>query len=226
MAIPLSKAKQVCTTSEFALVRASRKPDLNKLSPEQSKNLAGRARKAFDKWQDMERGQARAGSAGERTRLKTDLFREALDRFEEKAATSSGTAKRAGAQSKKVRAVGHRKARAAVRKELAGASKVWGARARATGGKGAVRKPAAKKAKSGRAATASAAQKHRPPLKWSNLLSGGKFTASPDKQRAVRTRAKKARLAESGLTSRVRGQISASGKRNQARRDRKGSQAR
>ena len=67
MTIPLSKAKEVCTSSEYALVSASRAPKLNKLSPEQTRRLAGRARRALVKWRDLSRtqGRARAGSGGE-----------------------------------------------------------------------------------------------------------------------------------------------------------------
>lgn len=229
MAIPLSKAKELCTSSEYALVTASRTPKVNKLSPEQSRGLAGRARKALDKWQDLSRAQARTGSPGERTRLKIELFRDTLGRFEDKAAArsaaggSAGGVKRAGA-SKQVKAKGHRKARAAVREELAGATVAWDGRAKA-GGSGAARKPAVKKTKARPGTSAASAKKHRPPLKWADVLGGAKFPGSPDKQRAARTRAKQSRIAESGVTTRVRGHITAAGKRAQARRDHKGSQA-
>lgn len=227
MRIPLSKAKELCTSSEFTLVSASRSPQVGKLSPEKSRSLAGRARRALDKWQDLGRTQARMGSAGERTRLKVALFRDALDRFEARAAARRAVgpaASKPAGRSKQARATGHRKARAAVREELAGATASWDKRAKASGS-GAVRRPGVAKAKVRPEAPVASAKKHRPPLKWADVLSGSKFPGSPDQQRAARTRAKQSRLAESGMTTRVRGQIAASGKRAQARRDRKGSQA-
>jgi hypothetical protein len=231
MTIPLSKAKEVCTSSEYALVNASRAPKLNKLSPEQSRRLAGRARRALVKWRDLSRaqGRARAGTGGERARLKVELFRDALRRFEDKAVSrpagggSAAGGKQAG-PSKRARAVAHRKARAAVRENLAGATAAWGARAKA-GGSGAGRKAAVRKTKARPGTPAASAKKHRPPLKWVDVLGGAKFPGSPDKQRATRPRAKEFRGGEVGMTTRVREHAAAAGKRAQARRDRKGSQA-
>jgi hypothetical protein len=230
MAVPLLKAKEVCTSSEFALVSASRRPKLNKLSPEQVRFKAGRARKALDKWQDLSRAEARAGSAKGRTRLKAQLFRDVLDRFEAKAAAGtakgSATGGKQARQTKQARAIGHRKARSAVREKLAGATASWDRREKATG-TGAVRGPAAAGKTKGRpGAPARSAKKHRPPLKWADVLGGAKFPGSPDWQGAARARGKQIRAEASGATSpRVRAHVKASGKRAQARRDRKGSDA-
>jgi hypothetical protein len=93
MAIPASKIRSLCTGSEVALVRASRKPELEQLSHAAVKRLALRARKLFDKWQDLSRSQSRArarqvgaGSVDENTVLKAQIFRDALTSFETKLA--------------------------------------------------------------------------------------------------------------------------------------------
>src|SRR5580765_2623151 len=89
MTISAAKIKAICTREETALVRASRKPELDKLSKAEIKRLAVRARKLHDKWQGLGRGQSRSkrravGTSGvdPNTRLKAQIFREAIERFE------------------------------------------------------------------------------------------------------------------------------------------------
>ncbi|HQX53748.1 MAG TPA: hypothetical protein PLR25_27790 [Planctomycetaceae bacterium] len=76
MTIPSNKVKALCSDSETALVRASRKGELENLSPASLRQHSVRARKLADKWRDMERGQSRTRSrqsgdtAAENTKLK------------------------------------------------------------------------------------------------------------------------------------------------------------
>ena len=105
------------------------------------KRLALRARKLFDKWQDLSRGQSRArarqvGAAPwtENTVLKAQIFRDALTSFEAKlakceASLASG-AKNSRPKTKTDRAVEHRASRAAIRKGMTAVEDVLNSRKR------------------------------------------------------------------------------------------------
>ena len=134
MTIPVSKVRSLCTSAEVALVRASRKGELGHLSYAQVKRLAVRARALLEKWQDLGRHQSRArslkvgfGDVGPKTRLKEQIFREALTRFEERLAkldvAAASPAHQARPKTKKVRNAGHRSARAAIRKDIGAAKR-------------------------------------------------------------------------------------------------------
>jgi hypothetical protein len=130
MIVSASKVSTLCSSSELALVMASRQPELNRLTPAQLKSLALRARKLFEKANDQGRNQARAksrklgaGLVAPRTVLKSQVFADALHSFEarrtklEATPTGSGAATRP--KTKKVRNASHRATRASVRKKLA-----------------------------------------------------------------------------------------------------------
>jgi hypothetical protein len=132
--IPLSRVKSLCTAAELKLVKASRKPELEKLSAERISQLSSQARKSFDKWQDLSRSQARdrsrktgAGSEYERTQEKVTIFREALDQFREQfdklktnpAEAKSGKKPARANVPKAKRTAGARATRAEVRAKLA-----------------------------------------------------------------------------------------------------------
>ncbi len=247
MSVAASKVKSLCTDAEVALVRASRSPELEKHSAAEIKPLATRARKLFDKWQGLSRKQSRSrnrqvGSAEEdsNTRLKAQIFREALDAFEGRQAKLSETGKtgtkgsRAAAKTKKSRAAEHRQARAAVRAGMTAALDLTNAKpvAKKKPKKAAVAKPAkvvkpaAKPAK--KAATKSSVKKGAKKLRSSDspLVAGKNSPAqplplNPGKQLRASTVAKQARVARSGQATRVHGHVSARGKRSQARRDSK-----
>jgi hypothetical protein len=131
MTIPLSEVKAICTGSELALVSASRKPKLERLTLAEARKAAQLARKLFDKWQDQNRGQARTrsrrigyGELDNRTQLKVRIFRDALHSFEARVSQleSEGSAvagKSSAGTPKKVRSLKHRATRAAVRAQLA-----------------------------------------------------------------------------------------------------------
>lgn len=154
MAISAAKIKSICTPSEIAILRASRKPELEKLSPAAIKRLAVQARGLLKKWEGLGRGQSRVlgrktGASGvpENTALKSQAFREALELFETKL-TKSAAAVKSGAKpaaapvknkTKKDRSAEHRATRAAVRKGMVAVEDLLNTRPK--------KKPAKKKAK-------------------------------------------------------------------------------
>jgi hypothetical protein len=130
MIVSVAKLSTICSSSEIALVRSSRKPEMNQLTPVELKRLAVRARKLFDKSLDQGRTQARAksrvfgsGSVAQRTQLRKQVFSEALKNFEARLAqldaTPAASAVKTKPKTKKVRSAGHRATRAKVRKSLA-----------------------------------------------------------------------------------------------------------
>ena len=132
MTIPASKVRLVCTASEAELVRTSRKPELAQLSYAEVKRLAVRARKLFDKWQDLGHGQARvrsrkvgSGGVDANTALKTQIFRDALKNFEVRLAkleaSAASPAAKAKFKTKRDQAVEHRTSRSAIRKGMTAA---------------------------------------------------------------------------------------------------------
>jgi len=200
MAVAASKVKAVCTDSEVALVRASRKPELEQLSAAELKRNAARARKLFDKWQGQERAQARqqvrqAGTPDTETNtsLKAQIFREALDSFEARRTKLGATGKPA-AKNKKARVAEHRARRSAVRSGMAAALDLVNRErqpskpAKAKGKAGAVKpaKPAKAAAKPTKVAAAgkavAAVKKPTPTAKPAKALS--KPLAKPGKSKA------------------------------------------
>lgn len=253
MSVPLSQVKPICTSSELALVRASRAPELEYLTTIQLKQHAQRARKLFDKWQDQSRSQSRTSSrqAGfpdldTRSHLKVRIFSEALKSFEARLAKSpSAVAAATEAPSstkpkKKVRAAKHRASRAEVRAELALAQATLNTKTKAPKKAVGQSTAAAKKPRTAKPSAAAmpaepaAAQvkssvkastktgRSRPPLPVTPVAPT-KLVGGRTRQRAAITAAKQSRVARSGLTTRVRGHVSAHGKRSQARRDGKNS---
>lgn len=130
MVVSASKVSTLCTSSELALVMASRPPELNRLTPAELKRLVVRARKLCDKASDQGRSQARAksrqlgaGSVAPRTLVKSQVFADALRSFETRLAKLEPAPTGAGAparpKTKKIRNASHRATRAKVRKGLA-----------------------------------------------------------------------------------------------------------
>ncbi|MBX9790998.1 MAG: hypothetical protein K2Y37_18925 [Pirellulales bacterium] len=247
MTIPAAKVKSLCTSAEIELVRASRKPQLDELSPAELKRLAARARKLHDKWRDTKRSQARhksrvagLGKPADNTKLKAQIFREALESFEDRLQklTSSNSAKSAAKpaakspakskpKTKAKRAVDHRHRRAAVRKGLAvvkdlfneGAGNAPLSTMKPTAAEPAAVAPALPP--SGGESTAAPPAKARSVRKPAAVKMSAPRAArvnSAEQLQAV-TAAKQARVVRSGRTTRMLGHTQARGKRNQARRD-------
>ena len=129
MAVPASKVRSICTASEAALVRGSRKSELDQLSHAEVEKLLGQARKLFRKWRDLGRSQARArsqkvgfGEKAANTKLKVELFGETATRLEARLAKLDKDAgAKAASLTKKDRSAEHRATRAAVRKGMTAA---------------------------------------------------------------------------------------------------------
>jgi hypothetical protein len=239
MTIPASKVKAICTASEAALVRASRKGEIEQLGLARLKQLALRARKLANKWRDLQRGQSRVrsrsksyGNRDTNTLAKEQIFRDALNSFEARiaqldvsgapAATGSGKT----TINKNVRAAEHRARRAAVRKGLTAVEDLLNAEVKKE------EKPV-KPAPTHGAIAATAA-----PPEPSKLPTGVPRTTRPAatipkprpkgislvqlaKQRQATTAAKHSRVVRSGKTTRVLAHVKSRGKRVQARRDAK-----
>jgi hypothetical protein len=228
MTVPAAKVKEICTAQEAALVRSSRSPALGKLTPAEVKKNAARARKLYDKWLALSRGQSRAkskktgfGESKANTSLKLEILGDALKSFENKLSkleSVTGTKKKA--KTKKARSAGHRAARAEIRAELALEKETLKKTPSKPAGKKATKKKSVKE-------KAKKVSQNKP---VTNLASSTPPTGQKAKKTAkknsaaskAKTAAKKARIKRSGLDSRVLGHVSARGKRAQARRDSKG----
>jgi hypothetical protein len=130
MAIPASKVRAICTESEAALVRASRKPELELLSHAEVTRLVAQARKLFRKWRDLGRSQARArsekvgfGEKAANTRLKVEIFEDTVKKLEARLAKldASDAAGKKARLTKQDRSAEHRATRAAIRKGMTAA---------------------------------------------------------------------------------------------------------
>jgi len=191
MKINYAQAKSICNAQEYALVESCRPTTLAKLSAAEVKRKAGQARKLFDKWndlaikQDRERGDAPAKD-GERTRLKRDLFREVLDRLEEKAEKVGAKAK--AAEEAKSKAANAKKQKAAADKLRALAAKM--------------------EEKTGRGISRPKGSKAGKKKGQDGLVGHAEH----------RGRIADHRKAQSGLTTRTRGHVSARGRRAEAKR--------
>lgn len=112
--ISLSQARALCTASEYALVKASTRTEVVKLSPSRLKAKIARARKLRNKWRDQHRTQRRRVQSQRgkreapedtRSRKKRKLFDQVIERFETQLARASVPKKKATTKRKpKVRA--------------------------------------------------------------------------------------------------------------------------
>ena len=128
MTIPASKVRSLCTSSEIALVSASRKPELDQLSHAEVKRLAVRAQSCSTSgkvWVVASRATADGSLVqviSTQIRSSSEIFRDALENFEARLAnpaTSVAPAVRTTRpKTKKSRSGGHRTARAAIRKGM------------------------------------------------------------------------------------------------------------
>jgi hypothetical protein len=244
MAVPASKVKTVCTKAEADLVRASRKPQVEQLTAAQVNKYAAQARKLLEKWQGQKRSQARArskqegmGSADANSKLKVQIFREALANFKTKLKKleSAGTkAKKTAEPSKATRAASHRAGRAAVREELK-QTKLAMRAAAPTKKKAAGQVQSAPKAGTSAAKPVAVAEPSSAPMPETGAPAATPPPAQPTKARPPKkkaglqvtkakqlkalTAAKQARFVQSGQTTRMKGHVSARGRRAQGRRD-------
>jgi hypothetical protein len=260
MSVPHAKVKSVCTAAEVELVKASRGTELKKLSLAEVRQQAKRARNLLEKSQKLGRTQARpnakisVGATPDRTKLKEEIFRDAVAAFEaqaEKLEASGASSKSPKRATKAKRAVGHRGDRAAVRSELTEAKRtinkkkaakkkvakkktagkpapaeVSTAASDTTKGKKAAKKKVAKKVakKAPKKKAAKKTTSKNPNIAvTSKRKAKGSAALHVDhtSQLEVQAAANQNRLDKSGLTSRLRGHVSAQTRRNQARRQSK-----
>jgi hypothetical protein len=237
MTISRSTVKSLCTSSEVALVRASRKGEIEQLNYSEVKRLAVRARRLFDKWRGLGRGQSRArsrqvgfGDHDTNTRMKANIFREALDAFEARLAKLDASAAPAGRHSKpktkRARSATHRSTRAAIRKGMTAVEDLLNTEDRKKPKQKAnVASPPAPQPQAPaavepeRAAAKARRAAETPPPKKRRVVVAD---VGLSRQHGATTAAKQARIARSGKTTRMRGHVAARGKRSQARRDAKG----
>jgi hypothetical protein len=237
------------TSSERKLLAASESAGLAGLTVAERQALLVQTRALRDKWRDLLTGQHRvqkrkataADGANARTREKADLFDAAIRRIEaHSAAAPAGQAAAAkpaaaGKKTKKSRTAGHRQARADMKAELAAHTRHLAAARKPAAAVPARAKPAAAP-KAAAKAPAPATRGAVPPVttrvatveskrlarKQAAKQAGQQARFDRTSQRAAQAAAKKARLSVSGRTTRLGGHLLASGKRAQARRDRKG----
>jgi len=227
----MKTVERVCTASEVALVKLSRRPAVGRLSGQEASRLASRARKSLDKWHGQERSQARDrnrksgfGEASDRTSLKTEIFRDALDSFLKQAAKGDQAAAQKRT-SKPARTAEHRKSRASVRDEL---SELKAAKnrqeMRPSENPAAGNGDATDQGTEVRISTSLSSRDRSPGRRRRNELSDGAAASNKEHLRQpAQTRARvvatRNRLLESGVKTRIRGHASAQTRRAQARRD-------
>jgi len=198
------KAKSLCTDVEFQILNSVKPQALAAMNPSELRALASKARKYSDKWLALSRKQGTAtDGAGARSFAKHELFKEALTRAEAKlanAAPAKPTPAKAAAKATVTNKTGPMK-KATVTPKAAFAKKTAAANMGAS--KNAVKAAAKKVAK--KAAKKAVSSRARSDMSL----------ATQAKQKSIGTGL---RMAASGKNSRVRGHVSAQGRRNQAAR--------
>jgi len=243
------KNPSLFTAAERQLLAASEASGLARATSTQIQSVLARARTLRDKWRDLLAKQSRVqkrvtpavAQANARSRAKSELFDGAVKRVEAHLASLSSAAKgllpaagpAAGrarpTPTKKSRVAGHRASRASVRADLAAKTRHLN--------EPALKQPAARPAVAKKtaaepapvAAVATPSKKAAAVKPAARKVAKRPVVASPQairfdraKQRSAKTAAKKARLTIEGRTTRLGGHVLASGKRAQARRDKRG----
>lgn len=238
------------TAAERQLLASSEASGLARSTPAQVQSLLVRARLLRDKWRDLLAKQARVqkrvtpavAQANARSRAKAELFDGAVKRLEAHVASLQGAMKvqpptggspaARPSPTKKTRVAGHRRSRAGVRAELAEQTRRLNvpvtkpAAARPAASRPAVAKNTSAPQPTTAAAPAAAAKKAVKGAKGKKaktpVAAAQAIRFDRTKQRTAKAAAKKARLTVGGRTTRLGGHLLASGKRSQARRDKRG----
>lgn len=208
MQIDFIVAKTLCTASEFSLLQDARPKSLTQFGTAELKRKLQRARDLADKWRDRAKSQGHStdGSAMRSIR-KYALFASAVERFEAKLEKIAEAP--AAKVSKKTAAAEKLAAQQAANRMAAKLP------ARKNDKKAAAKKTASKKT----AVKKTAAKKVASPAMPKSPTK--KASRKPvDLQAAAEQHARRTslRVAASGQDSRVRGHVSAQGRRNQAAR--------
>jgi hypothetical protein len=244
MPIPaeMSGVRELFTATEYALLEASY---AEAWSQAELKKKLDRARELRDKWRDQYARQRRASqklrgdladSDNDRSQQKSEIFAQAVGRFESMLAQSAaaGTSAKKSTvaktpKSKRVQA--HRKTRTSVRKELKQSTTAGKASRSVAAAAPAVApapvaakaaKPLAARPKAKPAVVTKAAKKSAKRTKTVVPTGRPGTVLPPAKNKAAIAAAKKNRIQISGLTTRTRGHVSATVKRSQAKRDTRG----
>lgn len=195
MKIDYQNARILCSATELSLLEDTKPKVLTGFTDAELKRKVAQARKYSDKWrqQAISQGQSSRGSGG-RSQQKHELFKEALGRFEGRLTRTAASAKKAPAAKKVTKKVASVKA---------AAKKVVNKAAKKTTEKAAKKVPAKKAVKA--------------PSPPQAVRKGGPIIPLGRKaeQKAIGT---DMRMATSGITSRIRGHVSARGRRDQAAR--------
>ncbi|MEX1049661.1 MAG: hypothetical protein WED15_09040 [Akkermansiaceae bacterium] len=191
MNINYQNARMLCSATELSLLEDTKPKTLTGFTDAELKRKVAQARKYSDKWrqQAISQGQSSKGG-GDRSQQKHELFKEALGRFEGRLTRTAASAKKAPAAKKVTKKVAPVKA--AAKKAATKAAK-----------KAAKKVPAKKAVKA--------------PSPPEAVRKGGPIIPLGRKaeQKAIGT---DMRMATSGITSRIRGHVSARGRRDQAAR--------
>jgi len=208
MSISIQKARVLATKPEFTLFRASLPKTLRTLSAAAIKRDVTRARNLRDKYRQLAKKQARSGKEGERTHLKAQMFDEMLERFQMGLKDADKAAK------KKATPPGRKKV---VRKKKAAPKKESTPKKKAASKKKAVatKKPAAKKK------TTSAWFEKPTKKKGAARKKAAKKRGTGPTSKKTTDAVKRSQIERAGRT-RKRTHVSARGRRQQAKRDRKG----
>ena len=221
----LSKLRSFCTAAERKLLDMSENSGLSKAAHAEVQALLVRARTTRDKWRGLVGHQTRVvkrspkavAEANARSHAKAELFDGAVKRFEAHLKTLA-SAVTGAAQSavksltgrtktpKRARVTGNRASRAGLRKEFSRQVE-------------SLNRVASKPAAVPVAGKAAATSKKRKLAPAKAAVQAVRFDVA--KQRSARTSAKNSRLKMEGLATRRAGHTIASGKRSQARRDKR-----
>jgi hypothetical protein len=204
MAIDYKAAKKLCTAAELALLEQSKPTVLTGLSAADLRRMGGQARRYSDKWRELAIKQgAVAGAPVERTQAKHAFFAEAVTRFEAKLAKL---------------VIAQEKAKAVAKKAPAKAKKAPAKPAQASRKKAAQKKAAKKKVAARKAASPAPAKKAAAKKPVVKAPPENAAALSRESKGIQKGRVTSQILDKSGLNSRVKGHVSASGRRNQAAR--------
>ena len=235
----ISDAKALCTATELRLIESSHGTVLEKTDATRLKKKIVLARELRDKWRDLFEKQrrevqqaigSRVNEKNQRSEEKSQLFASALARFEQQLTQASANppvTTKASASSKPAKAQrvqSHRVNRARTKEQLNELKISKG-----------VKKPVTPPASTPVPETAApvvaktlASKPSKLPLKKvaKKKSVAAKLTASSTRTKgsipsatSAKSAAKKSRLKTSGKESRLRGHVSAAGKRSQAKRD-------
>ena len=195
MQIDYKQARILCTDNELSLLNDSKPLNVAKFNPAELKKKVTQARKHADKWRQLaiKQGSPTNDSAA-KSEAKHGFFKEALVRFESrlsKVTVVNPVVKKAVV----VKKAAKKAAKKVTKKETAKKAAVFG--------------KVAKKKVAGKAAA------RKPGLAKPSRARSEMTLVNQAKKKAIGT---DLRISKSGIDSRIRGHVSASGRRNQAAR--------